>query len=173
MKKKIRVEGGSNLRRTEAVTVRLDERTRYLSELGARAQRRTLSSFIEAAVDESLARTTLVDSNKNERNLKELAFTLWDVDEADRFIKLAEHFPDLLTYEEQVCFKLIANSDYLKMTIMSDADRDRMLDPIDPDLDKIDMVALRQVFDIFRNVAAGKLPKSALPSLNAEMTFES
>jgi len=162
MQKKISSGRGGKLRRTEAVTVRLDEKTRYLSELAARAQRRTLSSFIESAVDESLGRTTLVDRNKIERNLKAFSLELWDVDEADRFLKLAEHFPDLLTYEEQVCLKLIQNSNYI-MNITSETDKNLILEPSNFGLDEIDMVALRETFDTFRKVAAGKLDKSALP----------
>ena len=39
--------GGAKLSRSETVTVRLDPKLRYLAELGARSQRRTVSSFIE------------------------------------------------------------------------------------------------------------------------------
>ena len=41
--------GGSKLNRTETVTIRLDPKLRYLTELAARKQRRTVSSFIEWA----------------------------------------------------------------------------------------------------------------------------
>ena len=48
--------GGGKLARSEVVTVRLDPRLRYLANLVARKQRRTLSSFIEWAIEESLTR---------------------------------------------------------------------------------------------------------------------
>ena len=37
----------------------------------------------------------------------EAADQLWDVDDADRFARLARGFPDLLTHDEQVIWKLI------------------------------------------------------------------
>jgi len=39
--------------------------------------------------------------------LADEAVSLWDVDEADRFAKLAFRYPDLLTHEEQVRWKLV------------------------------------------------------------------
>ena len=46
--------GGGKLARSETVTVRLAPKLRYLAELAARKQRRTLSSFIEWAIEETL-----------------------------------------------------------------------------------------------------------------------
>jgi len=46
--------GGGKLNRSETVTIRLDPKLRYLTELAARQQRRTLSSFIEWAIDSAL-----------------------------------------------------------------------------------------------------------------------
>jgi hypothetical protein len=98
-------KGGGKLTRTETVTVRLDPKLRYLAELAARKQRRTLSSYIEWAIEDSLGRTFL--GQDGQRTLADEASTLWDVDDADRFVKLAFRFPDLLTHEEQVRWKLI------------------------------------------------------------------
>lgn len=42
--------------RSVTVTARLDRRLRYLAEIAARAQRRTLSSFIEWAIRDSIRR---------------------------------------------------------------------------------------------------------------------
>lgn len=44
----------TKLNRSETVTVRLDPRMNYLTELAGRAQRRTKSSFIEWAVQKAL-----------------------------------------------------------------------------------------------------------------------
>ena len=46
-------------------------------------------------------------SNKDESEY------LWDVDDADRFAKLALRYPHLLTHEEQVRWKLIRECGYL------------------------------------------------------------
>lgn len=47
--------GGSKLSRSETVTVRLDPMTRYLAVLAGRNQRRTLSSYIEWAIQSAIA----------------------------------------------------------------------------------------------------------------------
>lgn len=97
--------GGGKLARSETVTVRLDPKLRYLAELAARKQRRTLSSYIEWAIEDSLDRTQLYGNDNV--SLADESAILWDVDDADRFVKLALRHPDLLTHEEQVRWKLI------------------------------------------------------------------
>lgn len=89
---------GAKLNRSETVTVRLDPKLRYLAELAARRQRRTVSSFIECAV--ATAITTV--SINNMSTVADLSTKLWDVDEDARFVKLATQFPELLNYDEQI-----------------------------------------------------------------------
>jgi predicted transcriptional regulator len=96
---------GGRLTRSETVTVRLDPKLRYLADLAARKQRRTLSSYIEWAIEDSLGRTNLYPVG--DTSIADEASALWDVDEADRFAKLALRHPELLTHEEQVRWKLI------------------------------------------------------------------
>jgi hypothetical protein len=95
--------GGGKLSRSEVVTVRLDPKLRYLAELAARKQRRTLSSFIEWAIEQSLAEVKLTQT----ATVADKAVALWDVDECDRFIKLALHDESLLNYREQVLWKCL------------------------------------------------------------------
>lgn len=104
-------KGGGKLTRSETVTVRLDPKLRYLADLAARKQRRTLSSYIEWAIEDSLDRTHLHSSGSS--SLADESAALWDVDEADRFAKLALRHPDLLTHEEQVRWKLIRENGYV------------------------------------------------------------
>jgi hypothetical protein len=102
--------GGGKLSRTETVTVRLDPKLRYLAELAARKQRRTLSSFIEWVIEESLSRVRLTEATDlrgNRISVADEAAELWDVDEPDRFVKLALCYPDMLTHEEQILWKLV------------------------------------------------------------------
>jgi hypothetical protein len=101
--------GGGKLSRTETVTVRLDPKLRYLAELAARKQRRTLSSFVEWAIEEILKTIQLPEGE----NLASMAEALWDVDEPDRFVKLALLYPDMLTHDEQVLWKLITENGYV------------------------------------------------------------
>lgn len=108
--------GGSKLQRSETVTLRLDPKLRYLMELGARKQRRTVSSFIEWAIERALNNVILREhvrgSEAPDVTLSEEATKLWDVDEADRIAKLGLYYPELLTHDEQVLWKLVQETDY-------------------------------------------------------------
>ena len=111
-----RKAGGGKLARSETVTVRLDPKLRYLAELAALKQRRTVSSFIEWAIEDSLGRVYLQESgygNDSGTSVADVASKLWDVDDADRFAKLAIAYPDLLTHDEQKRWKLIRENGFL------------------------------------------------------------
>lgn len=106
---------GGKLNRSEIVSLRLDPRLRYLTDLAARTQRRTTSGFIEWAIGESLKKIELsYDSDTDVHfTLDSESEWLWDVDEADRFIKLAGSYPNLLTHVEQILYKLIIENGFL------------------------------------------------------------
>lgn len=107
-------KGGGKLSRSETVTVRLDPKLRYLAELAGRLHRRTLSSYIEWAIEASLDKNVLKPSYDGQGpSIRDEAEFLWDVDDADRFAKLALRYPHLLTHEEQVRWKLIRENGYL------------------------------------------------------------
>jgi predicted HicB family RNase H-like nuclease len=89
--------GGGKLSRSEVVTVRLDPRLRYTAELVARKERRTVSSFIESAVEQAV----------NKVFTKTAIDKVWDTDETVRFIKLATQSPELLNHQEQVLWRQI------------------------------------------------------------------
>lgn len=104
----------ANTTRSETVTVRLDPKLHYLAGIAAREMpSRSLSAFIEWAV-----RRTLTDAEAMRECGEPMPGTwpapskplwmetLWDVDEADRFYKLAETCPGLLTVSEQRLWKL-------------------------------------------------------------------
>ena len=107
--------GGGKLARTETVTVRLDPQLRYFIELAARKHSRTVSSYIEWKLKSSLdtedVRPVFTPAHiAAPETLGTEAEYLWDVDEADRFAKLALRYPQLLTHEEQVRWKLIRDN---------------------------------------------------------------
>jgi hypothetical protein len=104
--------GGSKLARSAVIGVRLDPKLKYLAELAARKHRRTLSSFIEWAVEHSLRNISLGDASADPRVFDE-SESLWDVDEADRFAKLALRYPHMLSHDETVLWKLIRENGYL------------------------------------------------------------
>ena len=119
-----RKKGGGKLSRSETVTVRLDPKLRYLAELAARRQRRTLSSYIEWAIEESFKHYSLDLSANGESKLADEAEGLWDVDDADRFACLAFRHPDLLTHEEQILWKLVRENGWLWRGQNSGVDRE-------------------------------------------------
>lgn len=104
--------------RSQVVTVRLDPKLKYLAELAARKQRRTLSSYIEWAVEQSLRLVPLKeigtgdDRYEETVSLAEVNHNLWDVDESDRLANLAFAYSDLLTHREQVLWKIIRETGY-------------------------------------------------------------
>lgn len=97
--------------RTEVFAMRLDPKLKYLAEIAARKQRRSLANFIEWAVEQALGKVMLVETGElngqYDRSVLAEAGKLWDLEPSDRFIKLAESYPDLLTYEEQLIWKAI------------------------------------------------------------------
>jgi hypothetical protein len=153
--------GGGKLSRSETVTVRLDPKLRYLAELAARKQRRTVSSFIEWAIEDTFSRIILHEHGDFSRSLADEAAELWDVDEPDRFAHLAIKHPDLLTHYEQILWKLIRENGLLW--------KGRYDDHTDtwawkPDEDSLIYDRLRKYWDDFVTVAKGEQPRAKLPT---------
>jgi hypothetical protein len=97
--------------RTEVFAMRLDPKMKYLAEIASRKQRRSIANFIECAMEQALSNVRLVEpelGNKSE-TVAEAAWKLWALDDAGRLLKLATHFPDLLSYDEQVIWKMICD----------------------------------------------------------------
>ncbi len=98
---------GAKLSRSETLSIRLDPRLRYLAELGARIERRSISSFLEWALQDYLKRTPIAPENIDSPTVMDRADSLWEVDESDRLVKLALMYPGLLNHEEQKIWRLI------------------------------------------------------------------
>lgn len=160
-----RKSGGGKLSRSETVTVRLDPKLRYLAELAAKKQRRTLSSFIEWAIEEALGHVTIHEgsgyNDDHDRSVGQEAAQLWDVDDADRFTKLAVRYPDLLTHEEQVLWKLIKENGLLWRGNWHGANDTRQWKIEESSLN---FDRLREYWDTFKKVASGESQKSDLPT---------
>ena len=97
--------------RTEVFAMRLDPKLKYLAEIAARKQRRSLANFIEWAIEEALATVKVGQTSglnvQHDVTVRDTANILWDLEPSDRLIKLAENYPDLMTYEEQLIWKAI------------------------------------------------------------------
>lgn len=166
-----RKSGGGKLTRSETVTVRLDPKLRYLAELAARKQRRTLSSFIEWAIQDSLDRVRIYEGNGYNGDVDVYvgaeAAILWDVDDSDRFAKLAVRYPDLLTHEEQILWKLIKENGLLWRGSWRGSNGEFQWKVEESSLI---FERLREHWEAFNKVASGESPKSALPTWSKAQT---
>lgn len=98
---------GGNLSRSQIVTVRLDPKLKFAAELAARKQRRTISSFIEWAIELAIRQVDVAPSEEHVTTVDEAVMNVWDVEEPDRMVKLAAYYPQLLSYEEEKIWKII------------------------------------------------------------------
>jgi hypothetical protein len=98
-----KIEKKTALVKTEVVTLRLDPKTKFGLELLSRKQYRSLSSVVEWAINYALQNGT--------EGIEDLD-NIWDVEEADRLVKLAILQPNLLSYEEQLVWKIIKEHGY-------------------------------------------------------------
>lgn len=99
------------LKRTQMVSVRLAPQVRFAADIAARSQRRTVSSLIEVAVATYLSTLQVLEPSDEgtERPVKmtKLVDSLWDPEESDRFVNLAENQRWLLNNEEEHRWKAI------------------------------------------------------------------
>ena len=148
--------GGGKLSRSETVTVRLDPKLRFAAELAARKHRRTLSSFIEWAVEESVQSVCLDGLKATAYDAIDL---VWDVDESDRFVRLALYYPNLLTHNEEVLWKLIRENGCLWKGCYSDVGEWTW----EIALGSFVFERLREEWQLFTMIATGELDRSYLP----------
>lgn len=144
--------------RSVTVSVRLDPRLRYFVELAARQQRRSLSSFIEWAIEESLTKVKFADDLTFAAKAQEL----WDVHAADRLAKLAEKYPYLLDYEQQVLWKLIEECHSLWLPEQDVREETYHL----PFNGRLKTAILRERWKDFESVASGNSPSTILSDLD-------
>ena len=113
--------------RTEVFALRLDPKLKYLAEIAARKQRRSLANFVEWAIEEALKGVFLaeLDMNGFGPTVASVATQLWALDEPDRLRNLATHYPELLSYDEQLVWRVICehstyNSDTKRISRFAD-----------------------------------------------------
>lgn len=107
------IKKAPNTAKTENVSVRLDPKLYYLAGIAARENGRTLSGFIERELRRNLSDAEAMRASNQPipghgfaPQLPLWGEELWDVDEADRFYKLATLRFGLLTIPEQRFWKL-------------------------------------------------------------------
>lgn len=155
---------GAKMSRTESVSIRLDPRLNYLCELAARSQRRTKSSFIEAAIDEKI-HTMALNSWRDTDDpitIGERADFLWHVREPGRLISLGLVAPQLMTFEEQEIWATISeNGHFWRGRWVDDGDRQRW--EWSRKQSSIVRDRVEDLWPIIVKVAHGEADKSELP----------
>ncbi len=160
---------GGKLARSEVITVRLDQKLRFAAELVARDQRRTLSSFVEWAIGEVVSREKVkIRDHENHENYETSALKataiIWDVDEADRFIKFAEACPELLNFDEERLWKTIKETPYFFLRVEKN---DKLSSALiwSTDSNNIWYQRVRGCWDLLQKVANGDEDGDSLPVL--------
>lgn len=100
----------------EVMSLRIEPKLRYLIDIAARIQRRNITNYVEWALEESLHSVYLENNFETIDKASTLDFLkdrLWDINESKRFVTLAIHYPDLLTFEEQKLWDVITKHPYL------------------------------------------------------------
>jgi len=158
-----RKAGGGKLSRSEVVQIRLDPKLKFAVDLVARKHRRTLSSLIEWAMDK-VANETVVGLKEKE-SAWHVTNSVWDVDEADRFVNLAYKYPGILTHDEEVLWKSICECFVLWQAPSDTGDeKDFRKNP-----NKFDLKYLRKGFDFFKQFARGEISEGELVQLFGEI----
>jgi hypothetical protein len=68
---------------------------------------------IEWAIEKAVSEESVkLYGNGNYLSALDAMKNVWDVDDADRFVKFAAEFPELLNFEEEQLWKLIRNTPY-------------------------------------------------------------
>jgi hypothetical protein len=153
-------------KKSEVVTVRLDPKLKYLAELAARKHRRPLSSYIEWALEQSLSQVFLEEEGGVSVANAERAHRLWDLDEPDRIVRLALNYPELLTHEEQMLWKLVRENGYLWHGRYAPEWTWKVQES------SILWDRLRESWPVFRAVANGTRPPMDLPAWNKQTADE-
>lgn len=152
-------KGGGKLARTQVIQFRLDPELRYAAELGARAQRRTLSSFIEWAI-EGAVRTTHTDYfNDASGTIIEVARKTWGPHEAERVLGLKTICPYLLTHDERLMFEVVDSCEGLRLT-------GRLHEFSDLNQKRMDLV--KKHWEAIKQVATGDMELNDLPAVLRE-----
>jgi hypothetical protein len=151
-------------KRSETVSLRLDPTRRFLAEVAAHSQRRSLSSFIDQAVEEALIRIYLVDARAAGKavpsSMSELSAELWDPDEAIRFAKLAFEYPELLDHHQQLVWRLIRERGHFWKGHQDPTTGEWIWSP---KKGRLSFERLRKYWDTFNQVARGEAPRSEIP----------
>ena len=157
---------GSQLNRSETVTVRLDPKLNYLCELAARSQRRTKSSLIEAALVDALNIVPVDPRPAGDAvrpTISSLAEVLWHVNEVERLRRLAIFAFHLMTYDEQKIWATISGNGYFWEGHWEFYSTGQGMFRPEVNAEKLIVFRVGEHWEAIKAVANGEKPASALP----------
>jgi hypothetical protein len=150
--------------RSEVFGMRLDPKLKYLTEIAARRQRRSIANFIEWAIQQALKLVKLFD-RPDSPSIWDYSNDLWHIEAPDRLGKLAFLAPDLLSYDEQLQWDLISGNTYFwsgDWKIDKTGMQERFY-PKKKDAKSLNWEHLREQWETIQKVASGELTADAIP----------
>ena len=101
--------------KSDVITIRLSPKLKYGLELLAREQHRPLSSVVTWAIEQAINDPEDGLRKNMSKGLKvaepkQMLDVLWDVDPADRLVKLANHWPELMDFFDEILVRAIKNN---------------------------------------------------------------
>ena len=104
------VELSSAWVKSDVITVRLNPKLKYGLELLSRKQHRNISSLVTWAIEQAIndpedGLYKKMDKGLKVEDPKQMLDVIWNFDPADRLVKLATHWPELMTYEQEKLIK--------------------------------------------------------------------
>lgn len=120
-------KGGGKLSRTETVTVRLDPILKTAVSLAAQLERRSVSAFIEWAVERAVKE---VYSHHPDFTAWRIANDVWDADPAQQFLNTALNYPPLLTFDERLIERFLTDHVFGKLEKIEKDGRNRPIAPL-------------------------------------------
>lgn len=173
------------MNRSEIIQARLSPRIRFMAELMARHQRRTLSSLIEHLVEAASQSYMLPLVVSEEAQIRQDLFSeyqfqnvplaeagnrLWSVDEADRFAALALFVPHLLTPSEARVWQLIRDTPYFWNHFkirLEDKQGEQIGEQWWPLVDRHGLIAerVREHWPLLRDILEERQPEEAFKNL--------
>ncbi|GAA0715297.1 hypothetical protein [Dokdonella soli] len=97
-------------RKTEALSIRLDQRTKYGLELLGREQRRPVAGVAEWCIWESFRRETVRNYAGTPISLEKVLSELWLSSELERLITLGFIYPSLATFSDDRMFRVLVET---------------------------------------------------------------
>ena len=162
---------GEGLARSESmpISVRVDPETRYLIELAAQSQHRSMSGFIESLIHDALDKIEIgeqplrniqgeFDGSSAPIKLRHAARDLWHPNEIERFLRLAWYYPDLLTYKQSSLWRVIEECDACWNGKATQEDGEWRFDRTGPI-----PATIKTYWDRLQAVAAGEADADTLP----------